>query len=124
MYGTNEGGSTFYGTASGEQFEQCSGANFGQDFAGPERVYRLAPPPNTNSVFVTFDSCVESELMWHRSSTTCPTGLIDGCGYLTEGTALSQSDAILVGPSGVLHFVVEGKANDGGNFRFTVECYE
>lgn len=124
VHGTNVGGSTHYGTNSGEQFEQCSGANFGDDFDGPERVYRLVPPPNINSVSITFDSCELSEMMYHRSSDSCITGLASQCGYLTEGTELSQEDTILLGASGVMNFVIEGRDNDGGNFRFTVECNE
>lgn len=124
VYGTNEGGSLHYGTGPGEQFEQCSGSNWGTDFDGPERVYQLPVPPEVNSVYVTFDSCTDSEMMFQRTSSACPTGLLSQCGYLTEGTDRSQQDAILVGSSGYLHFVIEGMANDGGNYRFTVECYE
>lgn len=123
VYGTNVGGSTYFGTASGEQFEQCSGAAFGSDFEGPERVYTLVPPPGTNSVQISMQSCEESEMMVFRSSDPCPTGLVSQCGYITGSSRVDQTDAFLLGPSGVLNLVVEGFGNDGGNFVFSVECF-
>lgn len=124
IYANNLGGSTQF-EADG-QFEQCSGTASGDDFAGPERVYRFDAPAGTNSVHVQVDSCRRTWLLWYQGSQQCPsTDELVTCSYPPGyGNSFnSQGEDIIVGPGGTIWFVVEGYQNDGGNFAITVDCY-
>ena len=122
--GTNVGGSTVFGTQPGEAFFMCSGTSQGDDLAGPERVYRITPPPDIAALEVSLRSCTPSKVLWHREAESCHDTSLDACGYALEGTPTDQYDALLVGTGGQVHFIVEGDGNPGGNFELTVTCLE
>ncbi|MEZ4323362.1 MAG: hypothetical protein R3F61_38210 [Myxococcota bacterium] len=124
VYGTNVGGSDTFGTNPGEAFFMCSGTSQGDDLSGPERVYRISPPANINALEVHLVSCQPSKVLWHRSSQSCHDTPLSACDFAREGTPTDQYDALLVGTSGSVHFIVEGDQNDGGNFALTVDCFE
>ncbi|MFT4621564.1 MAG: hypothetical protein ACI8PZ_000216 [Myxococcota bacterium] len=121
---TNTGGSTHYGTSFGEQFEQCSGSAFGDDFDGPERVFKVEVPAGIIAIRPRLESCERSWLMYFRDGAGCRNDLIDACGYAVDGTFFNQYGDILLGNARTVWLVVEGDNNDGGNFRLSIECLD
>jgi len=124
VYANNAGGSTLF-EADG-QFEQCSGTATGDDFGGPERVYKFVAPAGVTSVQIQLDSCRRSWLLWYQGGPECPAeNQLQSCSYPPDygNTFNSQGESVIVGPSGEIIFVVEGFQNSGGNFALTLDCY-
>lgn len=122
VFGTNTGGSTFFGTESNEQFAQCSGSASGSDFAGPERVYVIHVTSSMNSVSARLESCASSWLMHFRGLPTCTTGIYASCGYANLGTFTDQTAQLPVFDNGTISLVIEGNRNNGGNYRLSIDC--
>jgi hypothetical protein len=121
---SNFGGSTLYGTSFGEQFEQCSGSAYDDDFDGPERVYKVVIPDGYTAMRPRLESCSASWLMYFRDGAGCRDELIFACGYAEKGTFYDQTTDILLGNARTVWLVVEGDDNDGGNFRLSIECLD
>jgi hypothetical protein len=121
---TNAGGSDLF--EADLQFLTCSGSASGDDFAGPERVYRLEVPEEYASVSVQLESCEASWGLWYQGPDECPDYQLKTypCGMLLNGSSFDQYDTLLVGGTRIVWLVVEGYENDGGNFRLSVECNE
>lgn len=85
IYGTNEGGSTFYDKDFYMDY-QCISWAFSEPsdvFDGPERVYTLTVPPN-KYVELTVNSCEDVDLHVIRHATTCST--------VTDGSPCTNSE--------------------------------
>lgn len=122
IQGTNAGGSTVFGAEPGQAFATCAGGSSQTtELDGPERVYELTLPYGTRDLQVRLKSCERSLLLWYQGD-ACATSEVS-CSYAPYGTWYDQYSDVALQNTGSIFLVVEGAANDGGNFELTVDCY-
>lgn len=121
--GNNTTGSDVYSSAQGEALSFCAGSASQTDkLDGPERIYELVLPEGTRDLEVRLLSCERSWLFWYQGN-ACDVDQVS-CSYAGEGTFLDQNDDIALFNEPNMYFIIESDGNAGGNYRFSVDCYD